>query len=95
MDRRPSRAPGRRWDLRPEGHGCLLRFSSAVPVDEIDRKKAADPEHWSPPSLLAGWHYHLDDLEEVLDGRSVELTSSAEDRFYELYERYGGERDER
>jgi hypothetical protein len=63
-----------------------------VPVDEIDRKKAADPEHWSPPSLLAGWHYHLDNLEEVLDGRSVELTSSAEDRFYELYERYGGER---
>jgi uncharacterized protein YndB with AHSA1/START domain len=81
-----------RWELRPEGHGCLLRFSSAVPVDEIDRKKAADPEHWSPPSLLAGWHYHLDNLEEVLDGRSVELTSSAEDRFYELYERYGGER---
>ncbi|HEY6638488.1 MAG TPA: SRPBCC family protein [Solirubrobacterales bacterium] len=81
-----------RWELRPEAHGCVLRFSSRVPVDEIDRKGAADPEHWSPPSMLAGWHVHLGYLEDVLDGRSVDLASPAMDAFYELYESYGGER---
>jgi uncharacterized protein YndB with AHSA1/START domain len=81
-----------RWELQPDGDGCVLRFSSTVPAAEIDRKAASDPEHWSPPSLLAGWHLHLGRLEDVLDGPSVDPSSPAEERFLELYERYGGER---
>lgn len=81
-----------RWELRQEGHGCVLLFSSTVSADEIDRKGAEDPEHWSPPSLLAGWHLHLGWLEDSLDGRNVDRGGPADGRFIELYQRYGGER---
>ena len=51
-----------RWELRPEGGGCVLVFTHTFD----DRAGAA--------SFASGWRGCLDALELVLDGRPVELT---------------------
>jgi uncharacterized protein YndB with AHSA1/START domain len=52
-----------RWELEPDGSdGTLLRFSSTL---ELPAEHAA--------SALAGWHWHLDALEGVLEGRRAKL----------------------
>lgn len=82
-----------RWELRPDGDGCVLTFSSMVPVAEIDRRAAVDPEHWSPPSMLAGWHMHLDYLADALDGNPVDWSVASDlVEWGELFEGYGGKR---
>ena len=44
-----------RWELRPDGSGTLLTFSSTVELPEAYRSR-----------VLAGWHWHLDALAEVV-----------------------------
>ena len=50
-----------RWELRREGNGCVLTFTSKLPA----------PNEWLVSSL-AGWDIHLDHLAAALDGRSVD-----------------------
>jgi uncharacterized protein YndB with AHSA1/START domain len=50
-----------RWELEPEGDGCVLRFTTVTPApDEFLTK------------VLAGWAIHLDHLEDALDGHPVD-----------------------
>jgi uncharacterized protein YndB with AHSA1/START domain len=81
-----------RLELRTDGDECVLSFSSKVPVEEVDRRAAEDPVHWSPPSMLAGWHTHMDALEDALEGGSMDWDNPSMERWQELYEAYGGER---
>jgi uncharacterized protein YndB with AHSA1/START domain len=65
-----------RFDLHPDEAGTLLTFSSTVDLPEAYRTK-----------VLAGWHFHLDALADVLDGRSVDLVHlSGWDRIHDEYE---------
>ena len=66
-----------RWELRPDGDGTLLTFSSTVALPAEYRAKS-----------LAGWHYHLDALAAALAGRSVELAELPNARWHELHEAY-------
>jgi uncharacterized protein YndB with AHSA1/START domain len=66
-----------RWELRPDAGGTVLTFSSTVELPEEYRTR-----------VLAGWHYHLDALAEVLDGRSVELVDLPNERFERVHEQY-------
>lgn len=62
-----------RWELRPDGHGCLLVFTHVFD----DRPSAA--------SFAAGWHICLDGLESVVAG---EPAGQGLDRWAKLHERY-------
>ena len=57
-----------RWELAPDGAGCILRFSDIVSVD------GERTERELTRSVLGGWHWYLDALEEALAGRLVERT---------------------
>ena len=82
-----------RWELSPDGDATVLTFTARTQKDEIDRKAADDPEHWSPPSMLSGWHFHLGYLADTLDGKAVAWDQpTTEARFRELFELYGGKR---
>jgi uncharacterized protein YndB with AHSA1/START domain len=62
-----------RWELRPDGHGCLLTFTHTFD----DRPSAA--------SFAAGWHLCLDALAvDVLAGAPAEASQS----WAELHEGY-------
>jgi uncharacterized protein YndB with AHSA1/START domain len=50
-----------RFELRPDGDGCALTFSSTV--------KLPGEQH---TEVAAGWHWHLDALDDALDGASVD-----------------------
>jgi uncharacterized protein YndB with AHSA1/START domain len=50
-----------RWELEPAGDGTALTFTAEVDVP-------ADVE----TEVIAGWHIHLDHLEEVLDGGTID-----------------------
>ncbi len=56
-----------RWELRPDGDGTVLTFSSTLELPEEFRTK-----------VLAGWHFHLDALAETLESRRVDLVSIPE-----------------
>lgn len=57
-----------RWELVPDGHGCILRFSDVVALDgERSERELAR-------SVLGGWHWYLDALEDALEGRFVDRT---------------------
>jgi uncharacterized protein YndB with AHSA1/START domain len=50
-----------RFELSPDGHGTALTFTAMVDLpDEFETK------------VIAGWHIHLDHLEEVLDGGTID-----------------------
>ena len=66
-----------RFELRPEGEGTVLTFTSTVELPEEFRTR-----------VLAGWHYHLDALAEALDGRRVELVELPNDGWQRVHERY-------
>ena len=51
-----------RWELRADDGGCLLTFASTLSGLE------GDMNHMVP----AGWHIHLDFLEDALEGGSVD-----------------------
>jgi uncharacterized protein YndB with AHSA1/START domain len=53
-----------RFELRPDGDGTLLTFSSTLELPEEQR-----------PGALAGWHFHLDALARALDGGSTDLST--------------------
>jgi uncharacterized protein YndB with AHSA1/START domain len=50
-----------RWELEPAGDGTMLTFTAEVELP-------ADFE----TEVIAGWHIHLDHLEEVLDGGTID-----------------------
>jgi len=51
---------------QPDGNGCILRFSDIVAV-EGERS-----EQEITRSVLSGWHWYLDALEEALADRFVD-----------------------
>jgi uncharacterized protein YndB with AHSA1/START domain len=71
-----------RWELAPDGDATVLTFTAEVEL---------------PPDyeleVLAGWHIHLDHLEEVLAGGTIDWPNwsrdhrPAFDRIRESYER--------
>jgi uncharacterized protein YndB with AHSA1/START domain len=65
-----------RWELSPDGEGTLLRFSSTLELPDGFRTK-----------VLAGWHFHLDSLDETLAGGRPDLASLA--GWHEIHELYG------
>lgn len=67
-----------RWELRPDGGGgTVLAFSSTLEL----------PGEYGS-RVLAGWHYHLDALAEILDGGSVDLVHLPNDRWERIHGRY-------
>jgi uncharacterized protein YndB with AHSA1/START domain len=50
-----------RWELEPDGDGTVLTFTADAQL----------PEDWEL-EVLAGWHIHLDHLEHVLDGGTID-----------------------
>lgn len=61
-----------RWELEPDGDGCLLTLTNTLD----DRPAAA--------SYAAGWQICIDALEMVLDGAAVEVRGD----WVELHERF-------
>jgi uncharacterized protein YndB with AHSA1/START domain len=57
-----------RWELEPDGNACVLRFSDIVSVEPSRGDNA------TAKSVLGGWHWYLDALEEALEGRLVDRT---------------------
>ena len=69
-----------RWELEEDGDGCVLRFTNVTPAPEEFRTK-----------VLAGWHIHLDHLEDALDGRHVDWSRWSEEHrpsWQEHHDRY-------
>jgi uncharacterized protein YndB with AHSA1/START domain len=59
-----------RWELEPDGDGTALTFTAEAQL----------PEEYEL-QVLAGWHIHLDHLEEVLGGGTIDWPNwSAEHR---------------
>jgi len=50
-----------RWELDPEGEGTRLRFTSTLELPDQFRTRH-----------IAGWHWHLDALETILDDGEVD-----------------------
>jgi uncharacterized protein YndB with AHSA1/START domain len=50
-----------RWELEPDGDGTLRTFTVEAQLPEEYELK-----------VLAGWHIHLDHLEHVLDGGTID-----------------------
>ena len=50
-----------RWELEPDGDATLLTFTAEAQL----------PEEYEL-EVLSGWHIHLDHLEEVLDGGTID-----------------------
>jgi uncharacterized protein YndB with AHSA1/START domain len=53
-----------RWELRPDGDGTLLAFSSTLELPAEYRTM-----------VLAGWHWHLDALAAYLGGTPTDLVN--------------------
>jgi uncharacterized protein YndB with AHSA1/START domain len=69
-----------RWELSPDGDGCALRFTAQVELP---------PEYET--EVPAGWHIHLDHLETVLDGGTIDWPNWGRDHSAEwkrIHERY-------
>jgi uncharacterized protein YndB with AHSA1/START domain len=64
-----------RFELRPDGEGCVLVFTH-----EFDERDEA-------PKFAAGWHVCLDGLEALLDG---DRHSFSQERWQELHDGYAG-----
>jgi len=71
-----------RWELSPDGDGCVLVLVadiSHVPSDFLLK-------------VLAGWHTHLDFLAEALDGQRVDWPNWPLDRWQEIHDGYAAKR---
>lgn len=73
-----------RFELRAEGDGCVLTFSNTVevPAEQLTQ-------------MMAGWHIHLEHLEDALAGGRIEWSTWADDhldRWAELRDRYEAKR---
>jgi uncharacterized protein YndB with AHSA1/START domain len=65
------------WELRPDDEGTHLTLTVTNSIPDEYRT-----------SVMAGWHVHLDFLEEALDGEPVDWPNWPEDRWAELNEHY-------
>jgi uncharacterized protein YndB with AHSA1/START domain len=61
-----------RWELEPDGDGTVLTFTADAQL----------PEDWEL-EVLAGWHIHLDHLEHVLDGGTIDWPSWSQEHMPE------------
>jgi uncharacterized protein YndB with AHSA1/START domain len=66
-----------RWELSPDGDGTRLVLThDHPPIDPAQQKAFAEKMGWpdtmlrAVPRTLAGWHFLLDALENVLDGKA-------------------------
>jgi uncharacterized protein YndB with AHSA1/START domain len=66
-----------RFELRPDGNGCGLTFTSTLQLPDEFRTKT-----------LAGWHWHLDALTDALDGASVDWPHWPRDEWEKIHEQY-------
>jgi uncharacterized protein YndB with AHSA1/START domain len=67
-----------RWELREQGSGCVLTFTNTLPPGaEFPIEQA-----------LAGWHMHLELLEEALAGRPADWANWPIGRWAEVRDRY-------
>jgi uncharacterized protein YndB with AHSA1/START domain len=66
-----------RWELRPEGAGTVLTFSSTLELPDEYRLL-----------VLAGWHYHLDSLADALDGQPADLATLSGGRWEGIHGAY-------
>jgi uncharacterized protein YndB with AHSA1/START domain len=69
-----------RWELEPDGDGTALKFTAEAQL----------PPDWEL-EVLAGWHIHLDHLEHVLGGGSIDWPNWSRDHMPEwerIRERY-------
>ncbi len=69
-----------RWELEPDGGGTALTFTA-----DVERPEEHETE------VLAGWHIHLDHLEHVLDGGTIDGPNWGRDHrpaWERLHERY-------
>jgi uncharacterized protein YndB with AHSA1/START domain len=67
-----------RFELRPDGDGTLLTFVARSEIPDEFRTK-----------VLAGWHYHLDTLEEFLDdGIRVDWPNWPLNRWESIHDRF-------
>jgi uncharacterized protein YndB with AHSA1/START domain len=65
------------WELRPDENGTHLTLTVTNAIPDEYRAK-----------VLAGWHAHLDFLEEALDGKPVDWPNWPRDRWAELNAHY-------
>jgi uncharacterized protein YndB with AHSA1/START domain len=65
------------WQLKADGAGCTLIFSTRSPIPDEYLTK-----------VLAGWHIHIDFLEDALDGRPVDWPNWPLNRWTAHHERY-------
>jgi uncharacterized protein YndB with AHSA1/START domain len=75
-----------RWELEPDGDATLLTFTAEVEL----------PEEYEL-EVLAGWHIHLDHLEDVLDGGTIDWPNWARDHmpaWERIRERYAADTEE-
>jgi uncharacterized protein YndB with AHSA1/START domain len=65
------------WELREDGDRTLLTLTvtAELPDDHL-------------ASVRAGWHVHIDFLEDALDGRPVDWPNWPKDRWQVHFERY-------
>jgi uncharacterized protein YndB with AHSA1/START domain len=61
-----------RWQLEPDGDGTALTFTAEVELPDDYESKVA-----------AGWHIHLDHLEHVLDGGTIDWPNWTRDHMPE------------
>lgn len=66
-----------RFELKEEASGCVLIFSNTLPASHTRLRES-----------LAGWHVHLDFLEEALEGQAVDWPHWPLDRWTGHYEHY-------
>jgi uncharacterized protein YndB with AHSA1/START domain len=69
-----------RWELAPDGDGTALTFTADVELPEEHEIK-----------VLAGWHIHLDHLEHVLEGGTIDWPNWSRDHMPEwqrIHDRY-------
>ena len=65
------------WELRPDDEGTRLTLTVTHTIPD---------EHLT--EVLAGWHVHIDFLEDALDGRPVDWPNWPRDRFEVHHRRY-------
>ena len=65
-----------RFELEPDGDGTLLRFTTRSQIPDEFRAK-----------VLAGWHFHLDALGDLLDdGRRIDWPNWPQDRWQAIHD---------
>jgi uncharacterized protein YndB with AHSA1/START domain len=67
-----------RFELAPDGDATVLTFVARSEIPDDFRTK-----------VLAGWHFHLDALEDFLDdGTQIDWPNWPQDRWEQIHERY-------